>query len=182
MGRETPGKRVEIIDDDGNILPAGLIGEIAIGENDPTMFLEYWNRPEATKSKFVSNAQGMWLRTGDEGKKDADGYFWFQSRTDDVITSSGYRIGPSEIEDCLSAHPAVDMAGVVGVPDPVRTELIKACVVLNKDAVVNDDLADDIIAHVKARLSPHAAPHLVEYIDALPMTATGKIMRRELRG
>ena len=112
---------------------------------------------------------------------DADGYFWFASRTDDVITSSGYRIGPSEIENCLTGHPSVGMAACVGLPDPVRTEIVKAFVTLAPGVVASDALADELIAHVRTRLSPHVAPRLVEFIDAMPVTATCKIMRRELR-
>jgi acetyl-CoA synthetase len=145
------------------------------------MFLEYWKAPEKTAEKFVGNSKGDWMRTGDEGIMDADGYFWFASRTDDVITSSGYRIGPSEIENCLVGHGAVAMAACVGIPDPMRTEVVKAFVTLAPGFDGSEALEAELIAHVRTRLSPHVAPRSVAFIDAMPTTATGKIMRRELR-
>ncbi len=173
-GKPVPGHNVAIVDSDGQVLPVGEIGEIAIARPDPSMFLEYWRNPEKTAEKFI----GDWMLTGDEAVMDEDGYFHFSSRTDDVITSSGYRIGPTEIEDCLTGHPQVSMAAVIGVPDPVRTEVIKAFVVANKQ---NDELKAELILRVRERLSPHVAPREIEFVDALPMTATGKIMRRELK-
>ena len=121
------------------------------------------------------------MRTGDEGVMDPDGYFRFASRTDDVITSSGYRIGPTEIEDCLTGHPAVAMAAAVGVPDPVRTEVVKAFVTLAPGHAPSDDLAASLIAHVRLRLSPHLAPREIAFLERMPTTATGKILRRDLR-
>ena len=158
------------------MLPPGSVGEIGVRAPDPVMFLEYWGRPERTAAKFV----GAWLRTGDEAVMDAEGYVFFSSRVDDVITSSGYRIGPSEIEDCLSGHPDVAMAAVVGVPDPIRTELVKAYVVLRPGATP-EGLEQALIARVRVRLSPHVAPRAIAFVDSLPMTATGKIQRRILR-
>jgi acetyl-CoA synthetase len=177
MGRAIPGHTVAIVDNAGTPLPDGEAGNIAIARPDPVMFLEYWNNPEATAKKFA----GDWLLTGDMGTRDEDGYFRFVGRDDDVITSGGYRIGPGEVEDCLMKHPAVAMAAVVGVPDPVRTERVKAFVVLHPGRAASDALAAELQAHVKARLAAHEYPREVEFIDALPMTATGKIMRRELR-
>ncbi|HUF86461.1 MAG TPA: acyl-CoA synthetase [Thermohalobaculum sp.] len=177
MGRAFPGSDVAILDSDGNELPPGETGEIAVKRGDAAMFLEYWGMPGKTAEKFA----GDWMRTGDEGAMDADGYFWFASRSDDVITSSGYRIGPSEIENCLTGHAAVAMAACVGIPDPVRTEIVKAYVVLAPGREGTQALADELIAHVRTRLSPHVAPRLVEFIERMPTTATGKIMRRELR-
>jgi acetyl-CoA synthetase len=142
------------------------------------MFLEYWNQPEATERKFA----GDWLLTGDMARQDADGYFHFLGRDDDVITSSGYRIGPGEIEDCLLKHPAVSLAAAVGVPDAQRGERVKAFVVLQEGVKGSAALAAEIQDHVKTRLAAHEYPREVEFLDALPMTATGKIMRRELRG
>ncbi len=176
MGKPVPGHDVAVIDSQGNPLAPGEEGEIAIKRPDPVMFLNYWNAPEKTSDKFIGN----WMRTGDEGVMDGDGYFHFVARSDDVITSSGYRIGPSEVEDCLVTHEDVLMAGVVGVPDPVRTELVKAFVVLQPGAS-QEDIETRLIDHVRTRLSPHVAPRLVEITDALPMTATGKVMRRELK-
>lgn len=175
-GKAVPGSEVAIIDGAGNVLPDGEIGEIAIKRVAPQMFLGYWQDPEKTDEKFVDD----WLRTGDEASRDSDGYFHFSARSDDVITSSGYRIGPSEIEDCLAAHPDVSMAAVIGVPDPIRTEIVKAFVVVEKGKA-SDALKAELIQRVRTRISPHVAPREVEFIDALPMTATGKIMRRELK-
>jgi acetyl-CoA synthetase len=140
------------------------------------MFLGYWNKPEATRDKFA----GDWLLTGDIGRA-ADGYLWYQGRADDVITSGGYRIGPAEIEDCLLRHPAVAMAAAVGVPDPLRTEVVKAFVVLKPGVAGDDALARAIQDHVRTRLAAHEYPRLVEFVPELPLTATGKIMRRTLR-
>jgi len=140
------------------------------------MFLGYWNLPEKTETKFT----GDWMRTGDLGRVDDDGYFWYVSRDDDVITSAGYRIGPTEIETCLVGHRDVVMAAVVGVPDPVRTEIVKAFVVL-RAGVSLEDIEAALIGRVKDRVSPHVAPRAIEAVDSLPMTATGKIMRRSLR-
>ena len=176
-GKAVPGSDVTILDSAGNELPAGETGEIAIKRGVPQMFLGYWQQPEKTAEKF----SGDWLRTGDEGSMDDDGYFHFSARQDDVITSSGYRIGPSEIEDCLAAHPDVSMAGVVGVPDEVRTESVKAFVVVEAGRAT-EELKAELIQRVRTRISPHVAPREVEFIDALPMTATGKIMRRQLKG
>ncbi len=177
MGRAFPGSEVAILDSEGNPLPPGEAGEIAVKRGDAAMFLEYWGMPEKTAEKFA----GDWMRTGDEGVMDEDGYFRFAARTDDVITSSGYRIGPSEIENCLTGHPAVAMAACVGIPDPVRTEIVKAFVVPAPGHEGSEALAGELIAHVRQRLSPHAAPRAVAFIDTMPTTATGKIMRRELR-
>jgi acetyl-CoA synthetase len=177
MGRPIPGHQVEIVDDAGEVLPAGATGNIAVRRPDPVMFLEYWRKPEATAAKFV----GDWCLTGDTGKKDPDGYLWFVGRQDDLITSAGYRIGPGEIEDCLLRHPAIALAAVVGVPDPIRTEIVKAFIVLKPGEAQSPALADDIKAFVRNRLAAHEYPRQIEFIDALPLTATGKIIRRELR-
>jgi len=177
IGRVTAGHTVAIIDGDGNELPRGSAGQIAVKRPDPVMFLGYWNNPEATAKKFV----GDWMLTGDQGVMDADGYVEFFGRDDDVITSSGYRIGPAEIEDCLIAHPAIRLAAAVGKPDPVRTEIVKAYVVLADGVLPTRALAGEIRDWVKLRLSMHEYPREVEFIDALPMTTTGKVIRRLLR-
>jgi acetyl-CoA synthetase len=177
MGRPVPGHDVAIISPAGDPVPAGEVGEIAVRRPDPVMFLGYWNRPDATREKYV----GDWLRTGDLGSMDQDGYVWYQARNDDVITSGGYRIGPGEIEDCLLRHPAVALAAVVGVPDPVRTEIVKAFVVVAPGRTPSEELTRDIQAFVRTRLAAHEYPREIDYLDALPMTATGKVMRRELR-
>lgn len=177
MGRPVPGHVVEVVDENGRVLPPGETGNVAVRRPDPVMFLSYWNKPEATARKFT----GDWLLTGDLAAKDADGYFWFKGRDDDVITSGSYRIGPSEIEDCLLKHPSVAMAAVIGVPDPVRTEAIKAFIVPKPDVQPDAKLGAEVQAFVKARLAAHEYPRLVEFVTELPMTATGKIMRRTLR-
>ena len=177
MGKPIPGHRVEVVDAEGNIVSPGTVGEIAILRPDPVMFLNYWQNPQATRDKFV----GDWSLTGDLGKKDEDGYLWYVARKDDVITSSGYRIGPAEIEDCLLKHPAVSMAAVIGKPDPVRTEVVKAFVVLKPDVPFREGLAAEIQEFVKTHLAAHEYPREVEFINELPMTSTGKIIRGELR-
>ena len=176
MGRAIPGHDVAVIDAAGMPVPDGELGEIAVRRPDPVMFLRYWNKPKATLAKFA----GDWMRTGDLGRRDADGYFWYVSRDDDVITSAGYRIGPVEIENCLMGHPDVANAAVVGVPDAARTEVVKAFIVARKGAAL-DGLDDQLVALVRARISPHVAPRQVEFVDDLPVTATGKVMRRMLR-
>ena len=177
MGRAVPGHVVEIVDDDGQVLPPGSPGNIAVRAPDPVFFLRYWNRPEATADKF----RNSWLMTGDIGHRDGDGYFWFHSRNDDVIISGGYRIGPTEIEDCLMQHPATAMVAVVGVPDPVRGEVVKAIIVPREGVTVDATLHSEVQAFVKARLSAHEYPRQIEFRDALPMTITGKIRRIDLR-
>ena len=177
MGRAIPGHQVAIVDDQGQVLPAGSTGNIAIKRPDPVMFLEYWHNPAATTKKFI----GDWCLTGDMGREDQDGYLWFVGREDDVITSAGYRIGPGEIEDCLIKHPAVAMAAVVGVPDDLRTEIVKAFVVLKPGEIPSPALEEDIKNFVRTRLAAHEYPRQVAFIDELPMTATGKIIRKDLR-
>jgi acetyl-CoA synthetase len=141
------------------------------------MFLGYWNNPDATARKFA----GDFLLTGDLARQDEEGYFWFVGSSDDLITSAGYRIGPGEIEDCLAKHPAVALSAVIGVPDPIRTEAVKAWIVLRAGFEASDALAADIQAFVRTRLAAHEYPRHIAFTDALPMTTTGKIIRRELR-
>ncbi|MBB3316627.1 acetyl-CoA synthetase [Rhizobium sp. BK181] len=177
IGRPVPGHSVAIVSETGKELSAGEPGQIAIRRPDPVMFLGYWNDAPATERKFV----GDWLLTGDTGRQDADGYVTFFGRDDDVITSSGYRIGPAEIEDCLLGHPAVQLAAAVGKPDPVRTEIVKAYVVLAQGFEASDRLASEISDWVKMRLSMHEYPREVEFVTELPLTTTGKVIRRLLR-
>jgi acetyl-CoA synthetase len=161
MGRPVPGHQVAVVDAEGQVLEPDKMGTLAIRRPDPVMFLRYWNRPDATAAKFVSD----WLLTGDQGHVDEDGHLWFTGRDDDLITSSGYRIGPGEIEDCLLKHPAVAIAGVVlksGVPG-------------------TDALKIELQEFVRNRLAAHEYPRIVEFRDSLPLTATGKIIRRALR-
>ncbi|MEZ5778425.1 MAG: AMP-binding protein [Paracoccaceae bacterium] len=177
MGRAVPGADVSVIDGEGLEVADGEIGEIAVKRGHPAMFLEYLGKPEATAAKFV----GGWLRTGDLGTRDSDDYFTYVARDDDIISSAGYRIGPSEIENCLTGDPDVVMAACVGVPDAVRGEVVKAFVVLREGADLKG-MEDRLIRRVRDRISPHVAPRWIERRESLPMTATGKIMRRELRG
>ncbi len=176
-GKAVPGHRVAIVDAEGIEVPVGESGQIAIKRPDPVMFLGYWQNETATAAKFAND----WLLTGDIGRQDADGYISFVGRDDDVITSSGYRIGPSEIEDCLGGHPAVQLAAAVGKPDAVRTEIVKAYVVLVPGRAPNAALAADIREWVKTRLSMHEYPREIEFVDALPLTTSGKVIRRLLR-
>jgi acetyl-CoA synthetase len=177
MGRAIPGHRVAVIDETGNELPPGSVGSIAVQRPDPVMFLGYWNNPEATAAKFI----GDWLLTGDLGRQDEDGYFWYVGRDDDVITSAGYRIGPAEIEECLMGHPAVALAAVVGAPDPVRTEVVMAYLVLRPGFTPDASLQEELQSFVRTRLAAYEYPRRMAFVDELPMTATGKIMRRVLR-
>ncbi len=177
MGKATPGFDVRIVDDKGNELPRGSRGIIGVHQPNPVTMIEYWKNPEATARKFA----GEFLLTGDLGRQDDDGYFWYVSREDDVITSAGYRIGPSEIEDTLLKHPAVAMSAVVGIPDPVRTESVKAWIVLRPGFAPSEALAREIQDFVKVQLAAHEYPRFVQFTDSLPMTATGKVLRRELR-
>lgn len=178
IGRPYPGHRVAVIDDAGAELPAGEVGEVAAwSEGDPVFFLEYWKNPEGTRKKFT----GKWCRTGDLAKQDAEGYLWYQGRADDMFKAAGYRIGPSEIENCLLKHPAVANAAVVPRPDAERGNVVKAFIVLAPGAIASDELAEEIRQHVRGRLAPYEYPKEIEFIDALPMTTSGKVQRRVLR-
>jgi acetyl-CoA synthetase len=177
MGKPIPGHTVEVVDESGEPVQEGTAGEVAVKAPDPVMCLEYWKNPEATREKFV----GDWWLTGDLAKKDEDGYFWFVGRKDDVITSAGYRIGPAEIEDCLMRHPAVSMVAVVGSPDEVRTEVVKAFVIPKPGTMPGPEVEEDIKSFVKHRLAAHEYPREIEFVSELPMTATGKIRRKELK-
>jgi len=183
MGRAYPGHRVAVIDEDGHECPVGVPGDVALhrldqhGEPDPIFFLGYWKQPEATANKFT----GEWCRTGDLATRDADGYLWYQGRADDVFKAAGYRIGPSEIENCLVKHPSVANAAVVPKPDQERGNLVKAYVVLSVGFRASDDLVQALQAHVRGLLAPYEYPKEIEFIEALPMTTTGKVQRRVLR-
>ena len=177
MGRALPGHDVQVQDDDGNRI-IGEVGEICVRSPDPVMMLEYWNNPDATEAKYRDG----WLLTGDLGIEDNDGYLWFNSRKDDVISSMGYRIGPGEIEECLMGHPAVAMCAVVGIPDDIRGEVPAAFVVVREDVATSQELAAQLQELVRARLAAHEVPRLVRFVDELPRTTTGKIVRRALPG
>jgi acetyl-CoA synthetase len=177
IGRAVPGHIVEIIDEDGQVVKSGELGEIAIKRPDPVMFLEYWQNPQATKAKFT----GEWLRTGDYGRKDKNGHFWFSGRQDDIIESGGFRIGPGEVEACLMKHRAVALVGIIGVPDPLRGEIVKAFILPKAGVTPDKVLEESIKEHVKKRLEAHAYPREVTFVSEMPMTKTGKILKHELR-
>ncbi|MCO5145586.1 MAG: AMP-binding protein [Aquamicrobium sp.] len=177
IGKPVPGHEVAVIDAEGRRVKAGAPGQIAVRRPNPVMFLEYWRDPEATAKKFV----GDWMLTGDQGIEDGDGYVHFFGRDDDVITSAGYRIGPGEVEDCLTGHPSVALAAAVGKPDPLRTEIVKAYIVLRDGVEPSHALADEIGLWVRERLSAHEYPREVEFVDQMPLTTTGKVIRRIFR-
>jgi len=179
MGKPLPGHVAAILDPQGHPVEQGQVGHLAFRRPDPVMMLEYWGKPDATREKF----SGDWLLTGDLARCDDDGYYWYTGRGDDVITSSGYRIGPGEIEDTINGHPSVEMSAVIGVPDPVKTESICAYVVLRPEALARagEVLAEELRGWVRTRLARHEVPRDVVFVERLPMTATGKLMRRELR-
>jgi len=183
MGRAYPGHRVAVIDEEGKECPVGVLGDVALhrwdvhGDPNPIFFLGYWNQPEATEQKFT----GDWCRTGDLATRDADGYLWYQGRADDVFKAAGYRIGPSEIENCLVKHPAVANAAVVPKPDAERGNLVKAYVVLSVGFAPSEALVVELQNHVRGLLAPYEYPKEIEFIDQLPMTTTGKVQRRVLR-
>lgn len=177
MGRPVPGHTVDVLDACGQPVPVGTIGEICVHRPDPVMFLRYWNDEQGTRDKFKDD----WSMTGDLGRKDEDGYFWYVGRKDDVISSGAYRIGPGEIEACLAGHPAVAMAAAVGSPDPLRGEVVKAFVQLRDGVTPTPELAHAIQRHVRTRLSAHEYPREIEFVESLPLTTTGKLKRGELR-
>lgn len=177
MGRPVPGHTLAILDEDGRPVAAGVLGQIGVKRPNPVMFLAYWQNPEATQNKFV----GDWLLTGDMGVMDGDGYIRFVGRNDDVIISAGYRIGPGEIEDCLLQHPAVKITAVIGIPDHLRNEIVKAYIVLEDGYTPSESLKQEIQAYVKTRLAAHEYPREIAFVTELPLTTTGKIMRRTLR-
>lgn len=177
MGRAYPGHRVEVVDENGAPVPDGTLGEIAVRKGTPVMFVEYWKNPEATRKKFC----GEWMLTGDLAVRDEDGYIFYQGRTDDIISSAGYRIGPGEIEESLLKHPAVALAAVIGVPDEMRGSVVKAFIQLAPGHTPSEALAGDIQAHVRNRLAAYEYPRVIEFIDEIPMTTTGKIKRNQLR-
>lgn len=181
-GFAVPGHIVDIIDEDSaSICAIDAEGSIAVRAPDPVMLLRYWNNPEATAAKFIRIDGHDWLLTGDKGCKTASGRIRFIGRDDDIINSGGYRIGPAEIEDCLITHPAVHLAGVIGLPDPIRGEVVAAFIQLSDGIDGTEMLADEIADHVRTRLAAYEFPRVVRFIDRMPMTTTGKIIRAELR-
>ena len=187
MGRAYPGHRVAVLDDAGRECAVGVPGDVSVhrrdihGHRDPVFFLGYWKDEPATLAKFTGDADNSWCRTGDMATRDKDGYLWYQGRSDDVFKSAGYRIGPSEIENCLVKHPAVANAAVVPKPDPERGALVKAYVVLADGFEGSEALIEALQQHVSGKLAPYEYPKEIEFIAALPMTTTGKVQRRVLR-
>ncbi|WP_301108448.1 acyl-CoA synthetase [Sporosarcina sp.] len=177
MGTPTPGNQVEIITDEGTIAAIDEVGDIAVHRSTPALFREYLNDPERTKMQF----RGEYYVTGDRARRDAEGYFWFEGRGDDIIVSSGYTIGPFEVEDALIKHPAVRECAVVGSPDPERGNVVKAFVVLRDADTASEQLIKDLQNHVKQMTAPYKYPRKIEFLEELPKTSSGKIMRVELR-
>ena len=187
MGRAYPGHRVAVVDDDGHECPRGTPGDVALhrldvhGQPDPVFFLGYWRNEGATRAKYTGSMSDSWCRTGDTAVMDAEGYLWYQGRSDDVFKAAGYRIGPSEVENCLVKHPAVANAAVVPKPDAERGAVVKAYVVLAPGVAASDALVAQLQQHVRGHLAPYEYPKEIEFIAALPMTTTGKVQRRVLR-
>ncbi|WP_209122109.1 acyl-CoA synthetase MbcS [Alkalihalobacillus sp. BA299] len=178
MGKPTPGNEVDIIDEDGNPVKPGEVGDIAVHRSTPALFTEYYKDPERTAMAF----RGDWYITGDQAKKDEDGYFWFEGRSDDIIISSGYTIGPFEVEDALTKHPAVKECAVVGSPDEIRGSIVKAFIVLrNPEDEKDENLIASLQDHVKTLTAPYKYPRRIEFVQDLPKTTSGKIRRVELR-
>lgn len=178
MGKPTPGNQVDVIDEFGQPLPAGEVGDIAVHKSTPALFKGYFNDAERTALQY----RGDWYVTGDQAKKDEDGYFWFEGRNDDIIISSGYTIGPFEVEDALVKHPAVRECAVVASPDEIRGNVVKAYVVLKDQALKQSPtLITELQNHVKELTAPYKYPRIIEFIDELPKTISGKIRRVELR-
>jgi len=182
MGKPLPGIEADVVDPEtGEPLPPGETGEIAQRGDYPCFFAEYWQKPEKTTGCFADGPDGKWYLSGDLARKDEDGYFWFEGRADDVIISSGYRIGPFEVESSLGEHPAVAEAAVVPKPDRERGNIVKAYVVTSDDVEASGDLAEDIRTHVRDELSAHEYPREIEFVEELPKTVTGKIRRTKLQ-
>ena len=187
MGRGYPGHRVAVIDEQGRECPPGTPGDVAVhrldvhGQPDPVFFLGYWKREQATREKYTGDPQDSWCRTGDTAVMDEDGYLWYQGRSDDMFKAAGYRIGPSEIENCLVKHPSVANAAVVPKPDAQRGAVVKAYIVLATGHAPSAELVEALQSHVRGKLAPYEYPKDIEFIDSLPMTTTGKVQRRILR-
>ena len=177
MGKPTPGNPVDIINEDGQPAAAGEVGDIAVHKSCPALFREYYRDPERTKASF----RGDWYLTGDQASRDEDGYFWFEGRSDDIIISSGYTIGPFEVEDALMKHPAVQECAVVAAPDEIRGNIVKAFVVLRDSGRQDEAMIKELQDHVKGITAPYKYPRVIEFLQELPKTTSGKIRRVELR-
>lgn len=181
MGRAAPGCDLDVIDASGQRLPAGQEGDLALKLPNPQLMLGYWKDPARTQACVLETAQGRWYVTNDRAVRDADGYLWYRGRSDDVINSAGYRIGPLEVENALAEHPSVQMCAVVGSPDEERGEIVKAFVILRPGNEASAALTRTLQDHVKSVTAPYKYPRAVEYVSELPATVTGKINRRALR-
>jgi acetyl-CoA synthetase len=187
MGRPYPGHRVAVIDDDGNECPRGTPGDVAVhardvhGDRDPVFFLGYWHNEKATHAKFTGEPFESWCRTGDRAVMDEDGWLWYQGRSDDQFKSSGYRIGPAEIEACLARHPAVSLVAVVPKPDADRGAVVKAFIVAAAGVRPGPELVETLQQQVRSQLAPYETPKEIEFVESLPMTTTGKLQRNVLR-
>ncbi|MFC4546367.1 acyl-CoA synthetase [Paenactinomyces guangxiensis] len=177
MGKPTPGNRVSIVDDNGREVPVGQVGHIAVHRSSPALFKGYFRDTDRTEASF----RGEWYLTGDRARKDEDGYFWFEGRSDDIIISSGYTIGPFEVEDALVKHPQVKECAVVASPDPVRGSIVKAFIVLKEMSSASEELIQELQNHVKTVTAPYKYPREIEFVETLPKTTSGKIRRIELR-
>ncbi|MBU6437937.1 MAG: AMP-binding protein, partial [Betaproteobacteria bacterium] len=187
MGRAYPGHRVAVIDDRGVELPPGEAGDVAVhrrdvhGQLDPVFFLGYWRNDDATRRKFTGPLDNSWCRTGDVAVRDPDGTLWYQGRSDDMFKVSGYRVGPSEIENCLLKHPAVANAAVVPKRDADKGNVVKAFIVLQPGYDDHEALRGSIQQHVRGQLAPYEYPREIVFVESLPMTTTGKIQRMHLK-
>jgi acetyl-CoA synthetase len=177
MGKPYPGRDVDVVDENGQSVPTGEIGQIVVRAGDPTMMLGYWNNPEATASKIKNG----WFQTGDMAYRDQEGYIFFKGRNDDIISSAGYRIGPAEVEEALLRHPAVAEAAVVASPDATRGEVVKAFIELADGHLPSSELVAELQQFVKTNLAVYKYPRAIEFVESLPKTTTGKLNRRLLR-
>ena len=181
MGRPQPGLDIAIVDDDGHRVADGEEGHVALRAPSPQLMLEYWKDPKRTAACYVDGPDGTWYLSGDRGTRDAEGWYWYAGRSDDVINSAGYRIGPLEVENAIMEHPSVQECAVVASPDPDRGEIVKAFVVLKDGVAPSPALTKALQDHVKAVTAPYKYPRAIEYVPELPKTVTGKIRRRSLR-
>ena len=176
MGRPYPGRQVAVLDENGDPIEAGGIGEIAVRPGDPTGMLEYWGNPEATASRLRAG----WIMTGDQATVNEAGYIRFLGRDDDMISSAGYRIGPAEVEEALVRHPKVAEVAVIPSPDPIRGQVVKALVVLADGSAGDEELTSELQMQVKTQVAAYKYPRIIEYVDNLPKTTTGKLNRKLL--
>jgi acetyl-CoA synthetase len=176
MGLPYPGRIVAVLDEAGEQALDGEVGEVAVRPGDPTQMIEYWGKPEATAARVRHG----WIMTGDQAVRDAEGYIRYLGRDDDMVSSAGYRIGPAEVEECLLRHPAVSEVGVIPAPDKARGEVVKAVIVLAKGWQPSEELTGELQQQVKTQLAAYKYPRIVEFVEELPKTTTGKVNRKQL--